>query len=78
MGIKDLQCIRHSPLFRAFYFDCRWLGGRKKFEIKALRWLKNTILGLAFANTVFYTSTILLIFEAEITETTSSCIQSPL
>ena len=78
MGIKDLQCIRHSPLFRVFYFDCPWLGRRKKFEIKALRWLKNTILGLAFANTVFYKSTILLIFEAEVTEKTSSRILSPL
>ena len=30
MGIKDLQCIRHSPLFRVFYFDCPWLGQEKK------------------------------------------------
>ena len=51
-------------------------GRRKKFEIRALRWLENAILGLAFANTVFYKSTILLIFEAEVTEKTSSRIQS--
>ena len=43
-------------------------GRRKKFEIKALRWLENAILGLVFANTVFYKSTILLVFEAEVTE----------
>ena len=53
-------------------------GRRKKFEIKALRWLENAILGLVFANTVFYKSTILLIFEAEATEKTISRIQSPL
>ena len=53
-------------------------GRRKKFEIKALRWLENAILGLVFANTVFYKSTILLVFEAEVTEKTSSRIQSPL
>ena len=53
-------------------------GRRKKFETKALRWLENVILGLAFANTIFYKSTILLIFEAEVTEKTSSRIQSPL
>ena len=51
---------------------------RKKFEIKALRWLENAIVRLAFANTVFYKSTILLIFEAEVTEKTGSRIQSPL
>ena len=49
-----------------------------KFETKALRWLENAILGLVFANTVFYKSTILLTFEAEVTEKTSSSIQSPL
>ena len=53
-------------------------GRRKKFEIKALRWLENAIVRLAFANTVFYKSTILLIFEAEVTEKTGSRIQSPL
>ena len=53
-------------------------GRRKKFEIKALRWLENTILGLVFTNTVFYKSTILLIVEAEVTEKTISRIQSPL
>ena len=36
--------------------------------MKALRWLEDAILGLVFANTVFYKSTILLIFEAEFTE----------
>ena len=51
-------------------------GRRKKGEIKALRWLVNAILGLVFANTVFYKSTILLTFEAEVTEKTSSRIQS--
>ena len=51
---------------------------RKKFEIKALIWLENAILGMVFANTVFYKSTILLIFEAEVAEKTSSRIQSPL
>ena len=40
----------------------------KKFEMKALRWLENVILGLAFGNTVFYSCTILLIFEAEFIE----------
>ena len=53
-------------------------GRRKKFERKALRWLENAIVRLAFANTVFYKSTILLIFEAEVTEKTGSRIQSPL
>ena len=53
MGIKHLQCIRYSPLFHVYYFDCPCLGRRKKFEIKALRWLENAILGLVFANTVF-------------------------
>ena len=67
MGSKDSQCIRHSPLFSVYYFDSPWLG-RKKFEIKAVRWLENAILGLVFANTVFYKSTILLVFEAEVTE----------
>ena len=38
---------------------------RKKFEIKALRWLENTILGLVSAHTIYYSSTILLTFEAE-------------
>ena len=47
-----------------------------KFETKALRWLENAILGLVFANAIFYKSTILLIFEAEVTEKTSSRIQS--
>ena len=51
-------------------------GGRKKFEIKALRWLENAILGLAFANTVFYKNTILLIFQPEVTEKTSFRIQN--
>ena len=49
---------------------------RKKFEIKALRWLENAILGLVFANTVCYKSIIILIFEAEVLEKTSSRIQS--
>ena len=40
----------------------------KLFEIKALRWLENAILGLVFANTVFYKSTILQVFEADVTE----------
>ena len=39
---------------------------RKKFEIKALRWLEKAILGLVFANTVCYKSIILPIFEAEV------------
>ena len=68
MGSKDSQCIRHSPLFCVYYFDSPWLGRRKKFEIKALRWLENAILGLVFANTKFYKSTILLVFEAKVTE----------
>ena len=49
-----------------------------KFETNALRWLENVILGLVFANTIVYKSTILLIFEAEVTEKTSSRIQCPL
>ena len=53
-------------------------GRRKKFEIKAVRWQENAILGLVFANTVFYKSTLLLVFEAEVREKTSSRIQSPL
>ena len=68
MGSKDLQCIRHSPLFCVYYFDPPWLGQEITFKIKALRWLENAILGFVFANTVFYKSTILLIFEAEVTE----------
>ena len=51
-------------------------GRRKKFEVKALRCLENAILGLIFVNTVFYKSTVLLIFEAEVTEKTSSRIQN--
>ena len=51
-------------------------GRRKKFEIKALRWLENAILGLVFAYTVCYKSVILLIFEAKVLEETSSRIQS--
>ena len=78
MAIKDLQCSRHSPLLSAYYFNCPWLLQGKIFEINALGWLENAILGLVFANTVFYMSTILLIFEAEVTEKTSSCIQSPI
>ena len=76
MGSKDLQCIRHSPLFCVYYFDSHGWGRRKKFEIKALRWLENAILGLVFANIVFYKSTTLQIFEAEVAEKTSSRIQS--
>ena len=51
-------------------------GRRKQFEVKALRWLENAILGLIFVNTVFYKSTVLLIFEVEVTEKTSSHIQN--
>ena len=76
MVSTDLQCIRHSPLFCVYYFDSPLLGQEKKVEIKALRWLENAILGLVFVNTVFYKSTILLLFEAEVAETTSSHIQS--
>ena len=36
----------------------------------------NAILGLVFTNTVFYKSTILLIFKAVVTEKTGSCIES--
>ena len=52
MGNKDLQCIRHSPLLCVYSFDSPWLGQEKKIEIKALRWLENTVLGLVFASTV--------------------------
>ena len=76
MGSKDLQCIRHSPLFCVYYFDSPWLGQETKIEIKALRWLENAILGLVSASTVFYKSTILLTYEAEVTVKTSSGIQS--
>ena len=41
--------------------------GKKKFKVKALRWVENAILGVVFTNTAFYKSTILLIFEAEFT-----------
>ena len=44
------------------------MGLEKKFEMKAVRWLANAILGLVFANTVFHKGDILLIFEAEFTE----------
>ena len=50
-------------------------GRRKRFELKALRWMENAILGLVFANTVFYKNTILLIFEAKVLEKTSYRIQ---
>ena len=40
----------------------------KNFEIKAVRWLENAILKLDVANTVFHKRAILLIFEAEFTE----------
>ena len=53
-------------------------GRRKEFEIKGSQMAENAILGLVFANTVFYKSTILLMFEAEVIEKTSSRIQSPI
>ena len=34
MGSKDLQCIRHSPLFCVCYFDSPWLGQEKNFHNK--------------------------------------------
>ena len=68
MGIEDLQCIRHSLLLCVYYRAHHGCGRRQKFEMKALRWLENAILGLDFANTVFYKSTILLNFEVEFTE----------
>ena len=84
MGIEDLQSIRPSPLFCVYYMTHHGWGRRKKFEMKALRWLENAILGLVFANTVFYKSTILLIFEAillifeaEFTESVSDKLSHP-
>ena len=68
MGIKDLQCSRHSPLFFVNYRTHDGWGRRKKFEMRTIRWLENAIFGLVSANTVFYKSTILLNFEAEFTE----------
>jgi len=41
---------------------------RKIFNIKALRWLENAMLKMDFENTVFHKRTMLLIFEAELTE----------
>ena len=76
MGNKDLQCIRNSPYSVSTILTLHGWGRRKKFEIKALRWLENAVLGLVFANMVFHKSTILTIFEAEVTEKTSSRMQS--
>ena len=76
MGSKDLQCINTLTYSVSTILTPHGWGRRKKFEIKALRWLENAILGLIFVNTVFYKSAILLIFEAEVTEKTSSRIQS--
>ena len=75
-SVLDTLPYSVSSSFSSRSFDSPWLGRRKKFEIKALRWLEIAILGLVFANTVFYKSTILLIFEAGVTEKTSSRIQS--
>ena len=43
-------------------------AGEKAFEITALRWLENGILGSVFVITVFHESAILQLFEAEFTE----------
>ena len=77
MGIEDLQCIGHSPLFCVYYRAHYGWGRRGKFEMKALIWLENAILGLVFANAVFYRSTILLIFEAEFTESVLDKLSYP-
>ena len=45
--------------------------------MKALRWLENVILELVFANTAFYKSTILKIFEAEFTESVLDKLSYP-
>ena len=45
--------------------------------MKAFRWLENGILMLVFGNTVFYKSTILLIFEAEVTESVLDILLYP-
>ena len=68
MGIEDLQCNRHSPLFSVYYRTHYGWGSRKRFLIKALRWLQNAILKLAIANTVFHKRSILQIFDVEFKE----------
>ena len=45
--------------------------------MKAFRWLENGILMLVFGSTVFYKSTILLIFEAEVTESVLDILLYP-
>ena len=52
-------------------------AGEKNLTWKALRWLENAILVLVFANTVFYKSTILLIFEVELTESVLDKLSYP-
>jgi len=44
------------------------VGPKETFKIKVFGLLENAILGLVFANTVFYKRATLLIFEAEFTE----------
>ena len=51
-------------------------AGEKKFLMKALGWLENAALGLVFANTVFYKSTVLLIFEEKFIESVEQALIS--
>ena len=66
----------NSPLFNVYYSTHDVWDRSKTFEIKALGWLKNGILKLVFVDTIFHKSSILLIFEAELTESVFSRIQS--
>ena len=52
-------------------------AGEKSFQIKALRCLENGILKLVSASTVFHKRAILLIFEAEFTESVLDFLSYP-
>ena len=77
MDIEDLQCITHSPVLSIYYKTRHGWGRRKQFNMKALKWLKNGILKIAFASAVFRKSAVLLIFEVEFTESALNILLYP-
>jgi len=62
--------IEYTILFypHGYYRAHHGWAQRNIFKIKVFGLLENAILGLVFANTVFYKRATLLIFEAEFTE----------
>ena len=60
MGIEDLQRIRHSLVCKSYYRAKLGWTQRKLFKMKVLRCLKNAMLRLVFANTMFHKRAILL------------------